>query len=853
MSEHMKSRTELRKSKQASQQKAKKPKNTKRIIKRIFLILIAIGFAGLLAGGGLFAYYASSAPKLDEKLLRDPLSSEILDRNKDVILTTGIEKREFVPFNEIPSLMEDAILATEDVRFYSHNGMDFYRLGGAVLANFRSGFGSQGASTLTQQVIKNSFLKNEKTLKRKAQEAWLAFQLERNYEKDEIFEMYFNKILMSGNTYGFGTAADYFYGKKLAELELHEVAMLAGLPQSPNGHNPYNNPERAEKRRNIVLSLMNQHKKITKDEMIAAQAIPVTSTLVPQDSRKASTESKYAAFIDLVMNELEAAGLSDVLSEGVQIQTTLDPDAQLKVERIINNPEYYSNENLQAGLTVLDTKTGGIVAVGGGRNYADRSWNFASRELRQIGSTMKPIMDYGPAIEYLNWSTGQTVVDEEYNYKGTSIPVRNVDRKHRGSITMREALYDSRNVPAVKTYEEVGRSKAVDFASKLGLPSSNDYPSNALGGGDSYSTTNLAGAYAAFGNNGVYTEPHSITKIVFRDGKTEKNLAPESVVAMKDSTAYMVTDMLRDVFTKGTGKIANISGLDIAGKTGTTSYSSDEGIDGVPDVWFAGYSTNYTIAVWTGYQERKTPMTENEKEKYVPRYLFRDVMTAISEGKETSSFKQPASVEQATIEYKSNPLVLASSTTPDNMKRTELFVRGTVPVEVAEVVITEINAPTNLSADYDMESETITLNWVHEAPDPDLIEGDVEFSINVSADGSAPQEMTTTKETTVTFTGVEQGKTYTFNVVAKMNELVSEPASITLFIEMPEEEPEVEEEEIPDFIDPEVPEDPNNEENDEPVDPGNNQTPGNGNNNGNNSNTPPPPSDGDEPSEDEST
>ena len=186
--------------------------------------------------------------------------------------------------------------------------MDFWRLGGAVIANFRSGFGSQGASTLTQQVIKNSFLKDEKTLKRKAQEAWLAFQLERKYDKEEIFEMYFNKILMGGNVYGFGTASKETYGKSLDELELHEIALLAGTPQSPNGYNPYKNPERAEKRRNIVLGLMYQHKKITKAEMEAAKLIPVTSTLLSEDKRQVS-KTKYPAYVDLVLAELEDAGL----------------------------------------------------------------------------------------------------------------------------------------------------------------------------------------------------------------------------------------------------------------------------------------------------------------------------------------------------------------------------------------------------------------------------------------------------------------------------------------------------------------------------------------------------------------
>lgn len=826
MSEQIKSRTERRKAEQSSRKKDKKPKNTKSIFKKIFLTLVIIGFAGLLGGGGLFAFYASTAPKLDEELLRDPLSSEILYANGELMHTTGVEKREYVNYDDIPNLMKDAILATEDVRFYSHHGMDFYRLGGAVLANFRSGFGSQGASTLTQQVIKNSFLTDEKTLKRKAQEAWLAFQLERAYEKDEIFEMYFNKILMSGSIYGIGTAADYFYGKNLNELELHEAAMLAGLPQSPNGYNPFNNPERAEKRRNIVLGLMHQHKKITKSEMEAAQAIDVTSTLLPEDQRIANNNSKYPALVDVVMSELEEAGLGDIISEGVTIHTTFDASAQQIVENAINS-DIYLNDELQAGLTVLDTKTGEIVAVGAGRNYTT-GLNFARQEKRQLGSSIKPLLSYGPAIEYLNWSTGQTVHDNKYNYQdGKKTPVRNVDRKYMGAMTMREALYRSRNVPAVKIFEEVGRGQATDFAAKLGITLNDENPSNALGGTrDEFSTIELAGAYAAFGNNGVYTKPHSIKKVVFRDGKTEKKLTPKSSVAMKDSTAYMVTDILRDVFTKGTGTHANIAGLDVAGKTGTTNDAVDS--------WFAGYTTNYTIAAWGGYQDR-TPMQQMSGERYIPQDLFKEVMSSISAGKNTPRFKKPSSVEEVDIVYLSEPLKRASASTPANMRRTELFVKGSSKPEVIEKEEEEIilEAPSNLTATFNEADESITLNWAHNKPDSEDIEGDVEFTIHADMDGSGQKEMTTTKDSTVTFTGAERGKTYTFSVTAKLNGLESEPASVTLQIDAVEEEEEIPEEDIEEPV-PEP--DPDDQGDGNETVPPNNNNGNNNNNNGNNGN-----------------
>jgi len=779
MSEEINSRTERRQAQDKSRKKSKKPKNGKGIFKKVFLALVIIGFAVLIGGVGLFGFYASSSPKLDEELLRDPVSSEFIDPSGNVFHTTGQEKRVYVNYDEIPELMEEAILATEDVRFYTHGGMDFYRLGGAVLANFKSGFGSQGASTITQQVIKNSFLKNDKNLKRKSQEAWMAFQLERKYDKEEIFEMYFNKILMSGNNYGFGTAADYFYGKKLSELELHEAAMLAGLPQSPNGYNPRTNPERAEKRRNIVLGLMYQHDKISKEDMEAAKAIDVTSTLLADDQRALTDNTKYPAFVDLVLNELEEAGMQDVLAEGVQIHTTLDPQAQLAVEDALKYTAF-SNDEIQAGLTVLDTKTGAIVAVGGGRNYVAGNLSFATQEKRQLGSTIKPILSYGPAIEYLNWSTGQTVHDTEYKYKDTDTPVRNYDPTYQGAITMREALSRSRNVPAVKTYEEVGRTDAISFADKLGITLTNEYPSNALGpGADYFTTANLAGAYAAFGNSGIYTKPHSVKKIVFRDGKTEKNLTPDPVAAMKDSTAYMITDMLRDVMTSGTGTQANIPGLDIAGKTGTTNFPDKEG---AKDSWFAGYSTNYTISAWSGYQ-KNDPMTMDERK--VPQILFKQVMSTISAGKETANFKRPSSVEEGQIVYKSDPLMRASASTPSSMKRTELFVKGSTPKEVAKTI--KLDAPNNLNANYNQEQNSVSLNWSHKAPDSKVIK-DVNFIVYASVDGGEKKEINRTKELSMTVPDVEYGKNYTFEVVAVAGDLVSDSTSVTLRIEEPEEE-----------------------------------------------------------------
>lgn len=832
MSDQTKSRAARRQQMEAEKKrgKNKKKKNNGNIIKKIFLGIVAVGVAILIGGAGLFAFYASSAPDLDESLLKDPLTSNIADRNGNVFMKFGAEKREFVPYDKIPKEMENAVLATEDVRFYKHHGMDFWRLGGAVLANFKSGFGSQGASTLTQQVIKNSFLSDEKTLKRKAQEAWLAFKLEREYSKEQIFEMYFNKILMSGNIYGIGTAAKEFYGKDLNELELHEMALLAGMPQSPNGYNPFKNPERAEKRRNTVLSLMYKHGKITKDEMEKAKAIPVTETLLPEDQRQQNKDSKYLAYVDIVLDELEAEGMMSILAEGVTIQTALDPSAQQSVENAINNASIYESDEMQAGMTVLNTKTGEIVAIGGGRNFTGRNLNFASGDnVRQPGSVIKPILSYGPIIEYENWSTAHTVVDEPYKYKGTDISIRNVDGKYMGPITAREALYRSRNIPAIKVFEEVGTKRAREFAGRLGLEYGDMTSTLAIGGGDDrFSTIEMAGAYAPFGNGGIYTKPHAVKEIIFRDG-SKRNLAPDPVTVMKDSTAYMVTDILRDVISYGTGKTANVSGLDMAGKTGTTNYDTKTmkayGLKNtdVPDSWFTGYTTEYTISVWGGYKIPTTPITTYDRGRYVPQILFRTVMTDLVSGKNTPRFKQPSSVEEAVIVKGSNPAILASKSTPDALKSAELFVRGTVPTEMDEEFITELKAPSGLSAQYDAESNSVSLNWSYDDPDAYMLPEPVRFNVSVSVDGSEPQLMDTISEQAMTFSGVEMGRTYVFYVTAVSGEIESSPASTSLLIERQTEDD-------PGMDDGDENNDGNNGQNNN----GNNGN--NGNNNGNNGN-----------------
>lgn len=790
MAQKYQSREERRKQ-LASGNKAKKgKKKPKNMLKRIVLALIALGIIGILTGAATFAIMVKGAPKLNESALKDPFSSKIYDMNNNLVTEIGVENRDYVAYEDIPKVVENAFLATEDARFYQHHGIDVIRLGGAVLANITDGFGSEGASTITQQLVKNSFLGMEKTLSRKAQEAWLAFQLERKYTKQQIFEMYVNKIFMSENSHGIATASDIYFGKELKDLKLHEAALLAGMPQSPNNYNPFRHPERAEKRRNIVLSLMHQHGFISKNEMEEAKKIPVEQTLVKEEDRK-KDDKPFDAFVDRVIDEVEKQGKFDVFSDGLKIYTTLDPNAQTYVEKMLNTNEIvqFPNDEFQAGITLLDTKKGEIRAIGGGRNQkVKRGFNYAIDAKRQPGSTFKPIMDYGPAIEHLKWGTYHVLNDKPYKYK-TGDPINNFDRRHLGPMSIREALARSRNIPALQALHETGMDHAKEFAVKLGMPIEEMRESYAIGTFET-STLRMAGAYSAFGNNGFYTEPYAVKKIVFRDGSV-MDITPETEVVMKDYTAFMITDMLKSVVrdSYGTGRLAHIPGLNIAGKTGTTNYSEEDRIkhdiprSAVPDAWFVGYTTNYTAAVWTGYKDQKNYIPIENNQQKIAQILFKNLMQHVSNGIETPDFTVPKSVEKVKIEKGTVPAKLASEFTPKDLIRYEYAVKGNGPKEVSEKY-NKLESPSKLKAAYSKDTNEILLTWDHK----DKADASIKFEVHGSLDEGPDQQLASTSETGVKIANPVPGGIYSFKVTAVRDTQRSDPAVTTIEIPAPDDE-----------------------------------------------------------------
>ena len=603
-----------------------------RIAKYAFIGLLTFFVICVIAGGGLFAYYVSSVPKLTENKLQSTNSSRIYDGNGSLIADLGSEKRESASTDEIPIILVNAITSIEDKRFFTHRGIDVYRIMGAAINNLRHN-STQGGSTLDQQLIKLAYFStntSDQTLKRKSQEIWLSLQMERQYTKQEILTFYVNKVYMGNGYYGMKTAAKSYFGKELGDLSVAQAALLAGIPQAPTQYDPYANPDAAKERRNTVLNEMYEDKNISKEEYEQAKATDVSDGLLPL-TNKASYEPYLDNYIKQVIEQVSTEANADIYSAGLDVYTNLDPDIQKYIWNVYNSNDYiaYPDDKFQVASTIIDVTNGRVVAQLGSRHQDENialGTNQAVQTDRDWGSTMKPITDYAPAIEkrvYTN--TGTTVYDTPYNFPGTSTPVYNWDRKYYGSISLTYAIQKSRNVPAVKALQATGLEYAQSFLKDLGIEYPEMFYSNAISSSTTSSdpkygasSEKMAAAYAAFANGGTYYKPSYIKSIKFEDGST-KSYDSKGVEAMSPQTAYMMNSMLKQVLTGGTATEAYVPGTINAGKTGTSNYSDDEyyqvqkesGVYAdliVPDETFVGYNTKYAMAIWTGYENRKTPL-----------------------------------------------------------------------------------------------------------------------------------------------------------------------------------------------------------------------------------------------------
>lgn len=630
-----------------------------RIAKYVSICFLTLFITAVMLGGGIFLYYVSKAPALSESKLVATTSSKIFDSKNELIADLGSERRVNAQANEIPTDLVKAIVSIEDHRFFDHRGVDTIRIIGAFLRNLQNN-SLQGGSTLTQQLIKLTYFStstSDQTISRKAQEAWLAVQLEQKTTKQEILTYYVNKVYMSNGNYGMQTAAQNYYGKDLRELSLPQLALLAGMPQAPNQYDPYSHPEAALDRRNLVLSEMKGQGYISAEQYEKAINTPITDGL-----QSLKSVNSYPAYMDNylkeVIDQVEQETGYNLLTTGMDVYTNVDQEAQKHLWNIYNTDEYvaYPDDELQVASTIMDVTNGKVIAQLGARHQASNvsfGTNQAVETNRDWGSSMKPITDYAPALEYGVYdSTASIVHDVPYNYPGTDTPLYNWDHVYFGNITIQYALQQSRNVTAVETLNKVGLDRAKTFLNGLGI----DYPSMHYANAISSNTTEsnkkygassekMAAAYAAFANGGIYHKPMYINKIVFSDG-SEKEFSNVGTRAMKETTAYMMTDMMKTVLAYGTGRGAYLPWLPQAGKTGTSNYTDDEIEKHIkntgyvaPDEMFVGYTRKYSMAVWTGYSNRLTPIVGDGF--LVAAKVYRSMISYLSEDDQPGDWTMP--------------------------------------------------------------------------------------------------------------------------------------------------------------------------------------------------------------------
>lgn len=722
--------TEQSRSSQHRHTKKKSPTSSKKKLwKKILIGIAAFVTVAIIAIVAIFAYYGATAPTIQASDLEGATETKILDKDGELIYSLGGEKRDLITSEQVPQLLKDAITSIEDKRFYSHMGIDPIRIAGSFLRNAKAGQITQGGSTITQQLVKLAVFstkKEDQTYKRKIQEIMLALQLERNYSKEQILTYYLNKVYMANNVYGFGTASHYYFNKELSELSLPQVALLAGMPQAPNSYDPYANADQAKERRDLVLYSMKENGKISKEQYDQAVATPVTDGLIAHNNNVNSDDKAlvYDSFVTMVLKEVQEKTGLDPYNDGLTIETTIDSKAQQRLYDIVNTNDYiqYVNDKIQNAVVMLDTKTGAVRAVNGGRKQTTLlGYNRATDNTRSTGSTIKPVIDYGPAIEYLNYSTGQTIMDQRTTYSN-GVELNNWDFSHKGAMTLRTALVYSRNTTALQTFKAVGETNIKSFLNNLDIQIKNDgqdylVESNSIGA--DISPIKMAAAYATFGNYGTYSKPYTVRKVTTRDGQVTE-FKPEQKQAMKDSTAYMITDVLKDSFKYGFATQATIPGLPTAAKTGSSNYTVEQKRamgasdyeDIIPDSWFIGYSTDYTISAWTGYdnpyeQGGGVDTTEQEYSRMIYYYL----MKYMAESSSGDDWVQPDSVVKQQIEIGSDPLSLPGPRTPANMIATELFVKGHVPTQQSKNYGTNIEGPTGLKATYDKSKKSLTVTW----------------------------------------------------------------------------------------------------------------------------------------------
>ena len=650
----------------------------------------------ILAGAAVWGYdhfNVAAWQQLDpSKLTGLAQTGAIYDKNGNYLTTlVGRENRTVIDTSQLPRHVVDAFLAAEDLRFYQHPGFDIIRIFGAVVSNVRTGGFDQGASTITQQLVKLSHLSSQKTIARKLEEIWLSLQMEHFYTKEQILDMYLNYIYFGQGAYGIQAAAQTTFGADATDLSPAQAAALAAAIKAPSAYSIHDSPQNNKERREYILSVMLQEGMLTQEQYDAALAELLTPL------KTAPVQTTYGWFVDAVLDEAELqldVSAEMLLAGGYRIDTTLDPAMQTVLEKQFTNKDVFpSNAKdgtpVQAAAAAVDTATGAVRAIVGGRTYETRrGLNRATHLRRQPGSALKPLAVFAPAIEYAGWTAASVILDEPTAF-GSYTP-KNAGNAYYGNVTLRSALKNSLNIPAVKVIDAIGVGTSRRYLTAVGIDLDNrDWNLSLALGSMTYgaSPVQMAAAYAPFANGGTFHAPYFIEKITDRNGVVVYHHQDSGNRVLSAQNAYLMTDLMRTVIASGTGTRLNNIGVQVAGKTGTVNMAGG----GNRDAWMSAYTADLSFCVWMGYDDpddnHRLPNSVSGGTN--PASLARNFLKAWYDGKKKPTFQKPAGLVSVTLDKKAiewrGEAMLATSLTPDSYKIKEIFIEGTQPTKKSDV------------------------------------------------------------------------------------------------------------------------------------------------------------------------
>lgn len=680
-------------------EKTKAGKAKKRIL---MTLLIVLGLLAVLAAGFVVIFDVPHWQRLDpDRLHALAQTSTLYDADGERMSELrGTENRRVISLSDVPEHTRQAFLAAEDLRFYTHRGVDVVRIFGALRSNLKSGSFAEGASTITQQLAKLTHLSNEKTIRRKLEEIWLALQIEQAYSKDEILEMYLNTVYFGRGAYGIQAAARAYFGVDAGELTLAQSASLAATIKAPSAYAPSSSPGANRTRRLYILATMLENGMITQQEHDEAAQ---ESVWVLAQQEETQVDSWYADEALRESRQLLGLTADEVLSGGFSIYTACRPAIQQAADSAFADSSLFpanakDGTPVQGAMAVIDTDSGAIVAMVGGRDYAvRRGLNRATQMRRQPGSALKPLAVYGPALE-LGYTTASVLLDEKTDFGGYT--PRNAGDRYYGRVTIRTALRNSLNTTAVRLLEEIGIDNGVKYLNRFGIPTEDSDRNLSLAlGSMTYGVTpvELAAAYVPYANGGVYHEPYCVEKIVSADGRVLFERADSARRVTSEQNAYLMTSLLQSVVSNGTGTRLLSAGTPVAGKTGTVSMTG-----GNRDIWMAAYTPELSVAVWMGFDQtdasHKIPngTTGGRNTASLAAAFLKQVYS----GRDKPEFTVPDGIVWLTIDKQAlitrGSVVLASDSTPRDYRLSEVFAASNRPYAVSDLW----NAPAAPSSFY---------------------------------------------------------------------------------------------------------------------------------------------------------